>query len=251
MSSIEATFQPYVHSGNIRPIMSPHPQACSPYLEMYQLSRVLDDYDLVYNRWILKSGRLAIFRFFLVLKKGDLWRFLRRICNQTTLSLPKTHNTPDTDNTSYSDTYTPLRTDTYVSSFSGSGISWFDNGHFLNRHCDLLIASLVSEQISRETEKRFDGHALTGERSVNFLIRWLPEQYIKRDADMPIERQKLTVTGTGRVYFKSHTSIFTYRFIDQFFDWLDEQNGRRGESVQQKKLGRITWPTYQHRCGYP
>ena len=51
----------------------------------------------------------------LVLKKGDLWRFLRRICNQTTLSLPKTPDMPDTDNTSESNSDTPFPKDTYVS----------------------------------------------------------------------------------------------------------------------------------------
>ena len=57
---------------------------------------------------------------------------------------------------------------------------------------------------------------------------------------MPIEGHKLTVTGTGRVYFKSHTSIFTYQFIDQFFDRLDGKNGQRDKSLQQQTLGRIT-----------
>ena len=28
----------------------------------------------------------------------------------------------------------------------------------------------------------------------------------------------VTVTGTGRVYFKYHASIFTYRLIDQLID---------------------------------
>ena len=47
ISSIEATFQPYVNSGTIRPIISPQLQACSPSLERYQLSRVLD-----YSYWV-------------------------------------------------------------------------------------------------------------------------------------------------------------------------------------------------------
>ena len=116
-----------------------------------------------------------LFSDFLVLKKGDLWRFFWRICDQTTLSLKKTPDTPDTDNTSDSDTDTPFSIFTYLSSFSGSEISWFDNWHFLNRHCYLLIASLVSEQISREIETHFDKRALIDERSVNFLFCWLPQ----------------------------------------------------------------------------
>ena len=161
---------------------------------------------------------VGYFPTFLVLKKGDLWRFLRRICNQTTLSLQKTPNTPNTDDTSDSDTDTPLPLDTSVSSFSSSGVSWFDNRHFPNRHCDLLIASLVYERSSRETETRLDGRASMGERSVNFLIRWLTEQYINGDLDTPIDGHKLKVMGTDRVYFKPHTSIWTYWFIDKSFD---------------------------------
>ena len=153
----------------------------------------------------IEKQAVGYFPYVLVLKRGDLWRFLRCICNQTTRSLPKRPNMPDTDNTSESDTDTPFPKDTYVSSFSGSGISWFDNWHFLNRHYDLLIASLVSEKISRETDTPFGGRALTGERSVNLLIRWLPEQSINGDAGTSIDGHKLTVTGTGRVYFKSHT----------------------------------------------
>ena len=63
LSSIDDTFQPYVHSVTIRPIKSLQPQAHSPLIEMYQFSRVLDDYDWVYSMWILKIWRLA-FLFF-------------------------------------------------------------------------------------------------------------------------------------------------------------------------------------------
>ena len=48
------------------------------------------------------------------------------------------------------------------------------------------------------------------------------------------------VTGTVRVYFKSHTSRFTYQFIDQYFDRSDEQNGQRDTSVGQHTSGRNT-----------
>ena len=47
MSLIEGTFQPYEHSGTIIPIISLHPQECSPSLETYQFSRVLDNSDSV------------------------------------------------------------------------------------------------------------------------------------------------------------------------------------------------------------
>ena len=137
-----------------------------------------------------------IFPTFLVLKNGNLWRLLRRICKQTILYLQSTPNTPympdtlNTPNTSNSDTDTPLPPDTAVSSFSGSGISWFENRLFPNRHCDLLIASLVSEWSSRETEMRFGVCALMGESIFNFLIRWLPEQSINGDVETPIDGHK-------------------------------------------------------------
>ena len=86
----------------------------------------------------------------------------------------------------------------------------------------------------------FEGRALMVERIVNFLIRLLPEKSISGDAYTPTDGHKLTLTGAGRVYFKFHTSIFTYRFIDQYFDRLDGQNVRRDKSVQQQTLGRIT-----------
>ena len=182
----------------------------------------------------IEKPAVGCFPIVLVLKKGYLWRFLRRIFNQTPLYLQKTPNTPNTDDTYDSDTDTPFPLDTAVSSFSGSGVSWFDNGHFPNWHCDLLIASLVYEQSSQETETCLDERALMGERSVNLLIRWLPEKYINGDVDTPIDGHKLKVTGTDRVYFKSHTSILTYQFIDQSFDRSDGQNGRRDTSVRQK-----------------
>ena len=200
---------------------------------------------------------LGFFPTFLVLKNGNLWRLLRRICKQTILYLQSTPNTPytpdtlNTPNTSNSDTDTPLPPDTAVSSFSGSGISWFENRLFPNRHCDLLIASLVSEWSSRETEMRFGVCALMGESIFNFLIRWLPEQSIGGDAETPIDGHTLMVTGTGRVYFKSHTSIFTYLFINQSFYRTDRRNRQRYPSVQHQTSGRITWLVYQQRGGYP
>ena len=128
------------------------------------------DVDLKVGGWV--------FLVFLVLEKRDLWHFLRFVFIQTTLSLQATPDTPDTYETSYSETDTPLLPDTAVSSFSDSGISWFDKRTISDRRCRFLIASLVSERRSRETGIRFEGCAFTGERSVNFLIRWLPEKSI-------------------------------------------------------------------------
>ena len=46
--------------------------------------------------------------------------------------------------------------------------------------------------------------------------------------------------GTGRVYFKSETSIFTYRSINKSIDIsTDRQNGQREISVVQNISGRI------------
>ena len=64
LSSIEDTFQPYVHSGTIKPIISPQPQACYPLLERYHFSRVLDDQVEIEN------PAVGFFSIVLVLKKG-------------------------------------------------------------------------------------------------------------------------------------------------------------------------------------
>ena len=52
----------------------------------------------------------------------------------------------------------------------------------------------------------------------------------------PIDGQKLTVTGTGGVYFIPQTSIFAYRLIDLS---TEGQNGGRDTSVVQKTAGHI------------
>ena len=73
----------------------------------------------------MEIEKLAVgfFTIVLVLKKGYLRRFLRRICNHTTLSLQATPDTPNISDTSESDTDTPFPPETDLSSFSGSGIS--------------------------------------------------------------------------------------------------------------------------------
>ena len=89
-----------------------------------------------------------------------------------------------------------------------------------------------------------------GERSVNFSIRWLPDQSIRGDVDTPINKKKSMVIGTGHVYFKSHTSIFTYLLIDQLIDKSDGRKRWRDRSVEHQTQGRIALLVYQHRDGY-
>ena len=71
----------------------------------------------------------GLFLKFLGTQKGYLWRFLKCICNQTTLYLWATSNAPNTSGTYESDTDTPFTPDASVSSFSDSRISWFYNGN--------------------------------------------------------------------------------------------------------------------------
>ena len=66
-------------------------------------------------------------------------------------------------------------------------------------------------------ETRFDRHSFTVERSVNFLIHWLTDQS--------------TVTGTVRVYYKSHTSIFTYQLINKSIDLSINGRTKRIEGI--------------------
>ena len=54
---------------------------------------------------------------------------------------------------------------------------------------------------------------------------------ISTETRVPIDRHKLTVTGTGGVYFKSQTSIFTYLLINIS---MERQNGGGGTSVGQQ-----------------
>ena len=82
----------------------------------------------------------------------------------------------------------------------------------------------------------FQRICLTGERSVNFLIRWLPDQSINRDTETPIDGHKKTVAGMGHVYLKSHASIFTYLLIDQLIDlsingWTKQTEGHISRKI--------------------
>ena len=139
---------------------------------------------------------------------------------------------------SESDNDTPFLTDIAVSSFIANGI-----GLLIIDASQLTLFSvdcwLIYEQRSWDTETRFYGNALMGKRSVNFLICWLLDQYINREAG-PSNGHKSTVTGTGGVDFKSQTSIFTYRLINQsIYISIEVQNRGRGESVGQNTAGRI------------
>ena len=91
-------------------------------------------------------------------------------------------DTPYNLDTSDSDTDTPFLPYTAVSSFSCSGISWLTTDAsrptFSSVDC-----WLISEWRIWDIDTCFKIRALMGERGVNFLIRWLPEQYINRDAD--------------------------------------------------------------------
>ena len=58
------------------------------------------------------------------------------------------------------------------------------------------------------------------------------------------------MTGTGRVYFKSQTSIFIYQYIDQLiYLSMDERNRQSYTLVLQQTAGRSNWPMYQQRRG--
>ena len=161
-------------------------------------------------------------------KKGYLWGFLQSVCNQTTLSLKSTSDTPNNDNTSDSDTDTPFMPDTAVSSFSGSGFSWFDNGHIPNT---IVICWLPDWFLNRESGIRrrvFVGYAFMGERNVNFLICWLPDRYINRDEETPIDGHKSTGDGDGLCIFQI-TDINIHLSIDQSINWSINWQKKRTE----------------------
>ena len=90
---------------------------------MHERWMMLDDSDLVYNRWILTHGRLLVFRLFWYFKKRICDAFCDGFATRPPFPCKKTPDTPDTDDTFDSDTDTPFPTDTSVSSFSVSGNS--------------------------------------------------------------------------------------------------------------------------------
>ena len=73
------------------------------------------------------------------------------------------------------------------------------------------------------------------ERSVKFLIRWSPEQSITKDAEMPIDGHKLTVTGTGPCIFQ-----IPYIKIHLFIDWSILWSNRRTKRTE----GHISMTAY-------
>ena len=90
--------------------------------------------------------------------------------------------TPDTANTSDSDTVTQFPSDSAVLLFSGSGIGWLtmDKSRLILSSVDLWF---IYERRRWEMDMYFDRRALMGKRSVHFLIRGLPDRSIKGDAD--------------------------------------------------------------------
>ena len=115
-----------------------------------------------------------IFSGFLVLRKGGLWRFLRRICDQTTLSLQATYGTPENYDTYVYETEIPFLNNIDVSSFSVSGISWFDNGHIPT---DTAICWLPDWFLNREARRRrcvsTDVHLKVKEFSTSSYVDYL------------------------------------------------------------------------------
>ena len=74
-----------------------------------------------------------------------------------------------------------------------------------------------------------------GERvSTSSSVDYLTD--LSTDTQTPIDGHKSTVTGTGGLYLKHHTPIFTYRMIDQP---MEGKNGGRDKSVGHQTAGRI------------
>ena len=163
LSSIEDTFKPYVHSGTSIPIYY--------YSHSYvprNLKRISSQGCFMMLIGCRTDGYLKargwIFPILLVIKKGNLWRFLWRICNQTTINLRSTLYTPDNDDTYDSDTDTTLPPYSAVSSSSVIRISWFDNGHI---PADIVICWFPGWFLNREARRQ---------RRVSIDAHWLVKQ---------------------------------------------------------------------------
>ena len=106
----------------------------------------------------------------------------------------------------------------------------------------MLIAWFIFERSSRETEMHFNRPALIGEIISNFLICWLTEQSTNGDAKSPIDGHTSTLTGTGRVYFKYHTSKFTYQLIEQsLIDQTNETDGGTHQYYSRNQDALTDW----------
>ena len=92
-----------------------------------------------------------------------------------------------------------------------------------------------------------DVHWWVKEVSTSSSVDYLAD--LSTEMRVPINGHKSTVTGTGGVYFKSHTSIFTYRLIyGSIYQWKDKTEGgtRQQDSRQRDALTGQTGRTHQH-----
>ena len=122
-----------------------------------------------------------------------------------------TPNMPNTDDTHDYDIDTPFLTDAVVSSFSGSGIGWLKIDTY--RHCHPLIADwFMNLKAGRQRLISMDAHLRVKEASTSSSVNDLTN--LSTETQAPIDKQKLTVTRTRGVYFKSQASIFTYGSIN-------------------------------------
>ena len=117
---------------------------------------------------------------------------------------------------------------------------------YINIH--LLIDRSIGRSIYQQTEKRIEEHI---SRTTEIRTHYLNDISTERRKPPSTEKSR-GVTGTGCVYFKSDTSIFTYLSIDRSIDLsTDRKNRRRETSVVQQISVCITWLIYQQRCRDP
>ena len=107
-------------------------------------------------------------------------------------------------------TDTSLPPDTAVSSFSGSGISLFDNGHIMDNIAICWLPHLFLNGASgRRRRVSTDTHWWVKEVSNSSSVDYLTDLSTETRRRLSTDTNR-RVTGTGCVYFKSETSIFTY-----------------------------------------
>ena len=122
---------------------------------------------------------------------------------------------------------------------------------FLKSHASIFTYWLINQSIDRFVNgrtKQTEGHI---SRAAGTRTHYLTDLWTETRITLLTYKNR-GVTGTGRVYFQSETSIFTYWLTNQSIDLsIDIQNGQRYIPVGNQTSGHITWLIYQWRLGYP
>ena len=158
---------------------------------------------------------------------------------------------PNASDTSDSDPDAPLPPNTDVYSYSGSGTSWFDIEHIpTNVAICWLPGWFLNIEAGRRRRVLADTHWQVKE-VVNFLIHWLPDQYINGNAETPIDGHKSTGGRYGLCLFQIrdiNMHLLIYQSINWSINWQTKQmegNISRTADIRTHYLINISTETWR------